>query len=102
MFDIADAKAGTDLCYSYIVQLKKMFFRFWGRLFTIEPYYTNAKISSLTKRALDEIQVTIIYSRAILVAVTSECSVKMVIYKTCTGTFRILANSADSYTERGV
>ena len=39
---------------------------------------------------LDEIHVTVIYSCAILVAVTSECSV--VICKTWTGT---LANSAD-------
>ena len=41
---------------------------------------------------LYEIQVTVIYSRAILVAVTSECSVKRFICKTWTGT---LANSAD-------
>ena len=33
-----------------------------------------------------------IYSRSILVSVTSECSAKRVSYKTCTGT---LANSAD-------
>ena len=39
-----------------------------------------------------EIQVTVIYSRAILVAVTSERHVKRVICKTWTGT---LANSAD-------
>ena len=39
-----------------------------------------------------EIQVTVIYSRAILVVVTSECRVKRVICKTWTGT---LANSAD-------
>ena len=38
------------------------------------------------------IQVTAIYSRAILVAMTSECRVKRVICKTWTGT---LANSAD-------
>ena len=42
--------------------------------------------------SLDEIQVTVIYSRAILVAVMSECCVKRVICKTWTGT---LANSAD-------
>ena len=42
--------------------------------------------------SLDEIQVTVIYSHAILVAVTSECSVKRVIFKTWTGT---LPNSAD-------
>ena len=35
----------------------------------------------------------VIHCHAILVAVTSECSVKSVIYKTYTGT---LANSADS------
>ena len=37
---------------------------------------------------LYEIQVTIIYSRAILVAVTSEYSIKLVICKTWTGTFK--------------
>ena len=41
---------------------------------------------------LHEIQVTVIYSRAILVAVTSECRVKRVICKTWIET---LANSAD-------
>ena len=45
-----------------------------------------------TNRALYEIQLTVIYSRAILVAVTSECRVKRVICKTWTGT---LANSVD-------
>ena len=45
-----------------------------------------------SNRALDEIQITLIYSRAILVAVTSECSVKGVVCKTWTGT---LADSAD-------
>ena len=42
---------------------------------------------------LDEIQVTVIYSYAILIAVTSECSVRRIICKTWTKT---LANSADS------
>ena len=46
----------------------------------------------LSNRALDEIQVTFIYSRAILVAVTSECSVKRVICKTRTGTLSISAD----------
>ena len=41
---------------------------------------------------LYEIQLTVIYIRAILVAVTSECSLKRVICKTWTGT---LAKSAD-------
>ena len=41
---------------------------------------------------LDEIQVMFIYSHAVLVTVTSECSVKRIICKTWTGT---LANSAD-------
>ena len=45
-----------------------------------------------SNRALDEIQITLIYSRAILVAVTSVCNVKGVLCKTWTGT---LANSAD-------
>ena len=39
-----------------------------------------------------QIQVVVIYSHAILVAETAECSVKMAICKTWTGT---LANSAD-------
>ena len=34
------------------------------------------------KHGLDEVQVTVIYSSTILVAVTSECSVNSVIYKT--------------------
>ena len=37
--------------------------------------------------ALDEIQVTVTYSRAILVTVTSECRVKRVVSKTWTVTF---------------
>ena len=41
---------------------------------------------------IDQCQATVIYSRAILVTVTSESSVKRVICKTWTGT---LANSAD-------
>ena len=41
---------------------------------------------------LYEIQVTVIYSHAILVAVTSECRVKRVICKNWTGT---LANRTD-------
>ena len=41
---------------------------------------------------LYEIQETVIYSRAIFVAVKTECRVKMIICKTWTGT---LANSAD-------
>ena len=45
-----------------------------------------------SNRALDEIQVAIIYSRAILVAVTLKFRVKRVICKTWTGT---LANSVD-------
>ena len=45
-----------------------------------------------SNRALNEIHVMVIYSRDILVIVTSECHVKRVIYKTWTGT---LANSAD-------
>ena len=44
---------------------------------------------------LDEIQITVIYSRAILVAVMSECCVNRVICKIWTGTFGTLANSAD-------
>ena len=43
--------------------------------------------------AVVQIPVTVIYSCAILVAVTSECSVKGVIYKNCSET---LANSAVS------
>ena len=53
-----------------------------------------------------EIQVTVIYSRAILVAVTSEARVKRVVCKTWTGT---LANSAvpdhtpqNAAAERGI
>ena len=49
----------------------------------------------LSNRALDEIQVTVIYSSIILVAVTSECFLWRVICKTLTGTFETLANSAD-------
>ena len=45
-----------------------------------------------SNRAFDKIQVIVIYSRAILVAVTSECRVRRVICKTWTG---ILANNAD-------
>ena len=45
-----------------------------------------------SNRALDEIQVTVIYSRAIPVAVTLECRVKRLICKTWTGTS---ANRAD-------
>ena len=45
-----------------------------------------------SNRARDEIQVAVIYSRAILVALTSECRVQRAISKTWTGT---LANSAD-------
>ena len=41
---------------------------------------------------MNESQVTVIYSRAILVTVTPECRVKGVICKTWTGTF---SNSAD-------
>ena len=43
---------------------------------------------------LYEIQVAVIYNRAILVTVTSECRLKTVICKTWTGT---LANSVDQY-----
>ena len=43
---------------------------------------------------LDEIQVTVIYNHAILVAVRSECSVKKVIGKSWTET---LANSTDQH-----
>ena len=47
--------------------------------------------------ALDEIQVKVIYSYAILVAVMSEYRVKRFIRKTLTGT---LANSADPDLQR--
>ena len=52
-----------------------------------------------SSRALDEIQVTVIYSRAFLVAVTSECGVKRVICKTWTGS---LANSGDAESDQGL
>ena len=99
-----------------IVVLKKSFRQFTtplltgcdsqclGRLFTIKPNYTYTKISlrllstwlSLTNaikpRGLYEKQVSVIYSRAILVAVTSGCSVRRVICKIWTDT---LTNSTD-------
>ena len=51
-----------------------------------------------SNRALLRNQVAVIYSRAILVSMTSECRVKRVIRKTWTGT---LANSADQIRRRG-
>ena len=74
---------------------------FVGQLFTVELKYTYTKIVHViitdhwnqTAR-LYESQVTVIYSRAVLVIVTLECHVKRVICKTWTGT---LANSADPY-----
>ena len=45
-----------------------------------------------SNRALDEIPLSVIYSRAIPVAVMTECSMKRVICKTWTGTS---ANCAD-------
>ena len=45
-----------------------------------------------SNRAFIEIQVTVIYSRAVLDTETSECRVKWVICKTWTG---ILVNSTD-------
>ena len=51
----------------------------------------------LSNLALDVIHVKLIYRPAILVAVTSECSEKMVICKIWTGTF---ANSAEN--DRGL
>ena len=73
-------------------------------LFTIDPKYRNTEnflkvvvhviiIDKCNQTArMYEIQVTVIYSRANLVVVISECRVKRVICKTWTGT---LANSAD-------
>ena len=46
-----------------------------------------------SNRALDEIQVTVIYSRAILVA--RQSAVESVFCKTWTVTFETLANNAD-------
>ena len=45
-----------------------------------------------SNRAFYEIHVTVIYGRAVLVAVTSECLVKRMNCKTCTGT---LVSSVD-------
>ena len=53
--------------YHFLSQWINFIYSFWGRLFTIERLY--------------EIQVTDIYSRAILVAVTSDCHVKSINWK---------------------
>ena len=60
------------------------------------PYCAEKKIREIAKKCANamraEIHVTVIYSRTILVAMTSEYRIKRVICKTWTVTF---ANSAD-------
>ena len=67
---------------------------FWSRLFTTEPKYPKGCCPhdfSLTNK-IKLCVFTKIQVMAFLVAVTSECRVKRVIYKTWTGT---LANSTE-------
>ena len=66
------------------VYIHQIFRKFVVHVIIIDQWFQTARFY--------EIQVTIIYSRARLVNVTSESSVKRVIYETWTGT---LANSAD-------
>ena len=68
-----------------LINIHRYFLNVDVHVIIIEPWNQTAH--------LYEIQVTVIYSRAILVTVMSEYQVKRVICKTWTGT---LANSADS------
>ena len=77
--------------YEKYLSFLSLKFRFLKIKFSI---YLNRRVFVMNC-ALDEIQVTGIYSRAILAAVTSECCCYRVIYKTWTGTFGVLENSAD-------
>ena len=83
--------------YSMGAHVRRYLFSCWGSYCVFSIFITTKKTKFVYNRAkvvvhviiidqMYEIRVTVMFSRATLVTVTSECRVKMVIYKTLAGT----------------